>query len=110
MCRQAGLLNVRHVALDSTKIRDNASKHKAMNYGRMKEREAQLKAEVDELLRRDGEVDYEDQVRLQRRQQLAHGGVGQQVSSPGALRQRREQLVQEQAVDSTVFKRQSACA
>ena len=36
--------------LDGTKVRANASRNKAMSYGRMKEKEAQLKAEVAELL------------------------------------------------------------
>ena len=57
LCREAGLVRVGHVAPDSTKVRANASKHKAMSYGRMKEKEAQLQAEVDELLRRAEEVD-----------------------------------------------------
>jgi hypothetical protein len=39
-----------HVALDGTKIKANASKHKAMSYGHMKRREAELKAEVDRWL------------------------------------------------------------
>jgi hypothetical protein len=39
-----------HVALDGTKIKANASKHKAMSYERMKKREAELKAEVDRWL------------------------------------------------------------
>ena len=60
LCRQAGLVKLGHVALDGTKVRANASKHKAMSYGRMKEREAQLAAEVAELLRRAGEVDDEE--------------------------------------------------
>ena len=49
-----------HVALDGTKVRANASKHKAMSYGRMKEKEAQLAAEVEELLSRAQEVDDEE--------------------------------------------------
>ena len=49
-----------HVALDGTKVRANASKHKAMSYKRMKEKEAQLQDEVAELLRRAQEVDEED--------------------------------------------------
>ena len=57
LCRQAGLVKLGHVALDSTKVRADASKHKAMSYGCMKEREGQLAAEVEELLRRAGEVD-----------------------------------------------------
>ena len=54
------------VALDSTKVRANASKHKAMSYGRMKEKEAQLAAEVAELLRRAEEVDEEEDRRYGR--------------------------------------------
>ena len=57
LCRQAGLVKLGHVVLDSTKVRANASRHKAMSYGRIKKKEAQLKAEVDDLLRRAGEVD-----------------------------------------------------
>ncbi len=66
LCRQAGLVKLGHLALDSTKVRANASRHKAMNYGRMKEREVQFKAEVDELLRRAGEVDDEEDRRYGR--------------------------------------------
>jgi len=46
LCEQAGLAQLGHVALDGTKIKANASKHKAMSYGRMKQREAELAAEV----------------------------------------------------------------
>ena len=60
LCRQAGLVKLGHVALDGTKVRANASKHKAMSYRRMKEKEAQLSSEVDELLRRADEVDEEE--------------------------------------------------
>ena len=49
-----------------TKVRANASKHKAMSYGRMKEKEAQLAAEVAELLRRAEEVDEEEDRRYGR--------------------------------------------
>ena len=46
LCKTAGLVKLGHVALDGTKIKANASKHKAMSYERMKKREAELKAEV----------------------------------------------------------------
>ena len=59
-CQRAGLVKLGHVALDGTKVRANASKHKAMSYKRMKEQEAQLAAEVAELLRRAQEVDDEE--------------------------------------------------
>ena len=54
LCQQAGLVKLGHVALDGTKVRANASKHKAMSHGRLKEKEGQLAAEVAELLRRAG--------------------------------------------------------
>ncbi len=60
LCQRAGLVKLGHVALDGTKVRANASKHQAMSYGRMKEKEEQLAAEVEELLRRAGEVDEEE--------------------------------------------------
>ncbi len=59
-CQRAGLVNLGHVALDGTKVRANASRHKAMSYRRMKEKEEQLAAEVAELLRRAQEVDDEE--------------------------------------------------
>ena len=46
LCQQAGLVKLGHVALDGTKIKANASKHKAMSYGRMKNKEVDLAAEV----------------------------------------------------------------
>ncbi len=59
-CQRVGLVKLGHVALDGTKVRANASRHKAMSYRRMKEKEAQLAAEVAELLRRAQEVDDEE--------------------------------------------------
>jgi transposase len=46
LCRRAGLVRLGHVALDGTKLRANASKHKAMSYRRMQETEPALAAEV----------------------------------------------------------------
>jgi transposase len=50
LAEQAGLVKLGHVALDGTKIKANASKHKAMSYERMKKREAALAAEVERWL------------------------------------------------------------
>ena len=49
-CQRAGLVKLGHVALDGTKIKANASKHRAMSYGRMTETEARLTTEVEALL------------------------------------------------------------
>ncbi|MGE0699971.1 MAG: IS1182 family transposase [Hyphomicrobiaceae bacterium] len=50
LCEKAGLVKLGHVALDGTKIKANASKHKAMSYAGMRKREAELQAEVDRWL------------------------------------------------------------
>jgi transposase len=50
LCAAAGLAKLGHVAVDGTKIKANASKHKAMSYARMKKREIELQAEVDRWL------------------------------------------------------------
>jgi transposase len=50
LAERAGLVKLGHVALDGTKIKANASKHKAMSYERMKKREAELAAEVERWL------------------------------------------------------------
>jgi transposase len=57
LCQKAGLVKLGHVAVDGTKLQANASKHKAMSYGRMSEAEEKLKAEVEELLKRAEAVD-----------------------------------------------------
>jgi transposase len=50
LCDKAGLVKLGHVAIDGTKLQANASKHKAMSYNRMEEKEKQLRAEVEKLL------------------------------------------------------------
>jgi transposase len=50
LAEKAGLVKLGHVALDGTKIKANASRHKAMSYARMIEREAELQAEVERWL------------------------------------------------------------
>ena len=57
MCTRSGLRTLGHVALDGSKVQANASKHKAMSYGRMKDEEKRLAAEVEALLQRAEEVD-----------------------------------------------------
>jgi transposase len=47
---RVGLARLGHVALDGTKLKANTSKHKAMSYGRMRQREAQLKEEIARLV------------------------------------------------------------
>jgi transposase len=57
---EAGAMKVGRVALDGTKVKANASKHKAMSYGRMQEKEKELRAEVKSLLAQAEAADVED--------------------------------------------------
>ena len=60
---EAGAMKVGRVALDGTKMKANASKHKAMSYDRMLEKEQQLKAEVKQLLEQAEAADAEEDAR-----------------------------------------------
>ena len=63
LCQEAGLVRLGHISLDGTKVRANASKHKAMSYGRMLTKEEMLEAELrrwlEEGMRQDAEEDEE---------------------------------------------------
>jgi len=50
LARELGAPGLGRVALDGSKVKANASKHKAMSYGRMREKQQQLREEVKELL------------------------------------------------------------
>jgi len=63
LCRRAGLVKLGQVAIDGTKLKANASKHKAMSYGRMGEKEAALQAEIAALLRRAEQADRDEDAR-----------------------------------------------
>jgi transposase len=60
LCEEAGLVKLGHVALDGTKVKANASKHRAMSYKRMKEQEPVLAAEVERWLDEADRVDAEE--------------------------------------------------
>ena len=52
LARELGLVKLGTVAIDGTKLKANASRHKAMSYERMQQAEAELKAQIDALLQR----------------------------------------------------------
>lgn len=60
MCGQAGLVKLGHVAIDGTKVKANASKHKAMSYARMCAAEDELARQVARLLEEAERVDAEE--------------------------------------------------
>lgn len=57
LCQKAGLVKFGHIALDGTKIKANASKHKAMSYDRMKQEQHRLHQEIAHLLKEAEDAD-----------------------------------------------------
>jgi len=89
LCQKAGLVRLGHVALDGTKIKANASKHKAMSYKRMKEEEARLEAEVMDLLKKAEAVDEEEDHRY------GKGKRGDELPKELAFRESRLKKIRE---------------
>jgi len=63
---ETGTMKLGRVALDGSKLKGNASKHKAMSYGRMKETEKRLREEVRQLLKQAEAADKEEDSRYGR--------------------------------------------
>jgi transposase len=89
LCQKAGLVKLGHVALDGTKIKANASKHKAMSYKRMQEEEARLKAEVADLLKEAQATDEEED------QRYGKSRRGDELPRELAFRESRLKKIQE---------------
>ena len=84
VCQKAGLVKLGHVALDGTKVKANASKHKAMSYDRMLKTERELANEVKKLLERAEQVDAQEDRRF--------GKGNSPEDLPEELRRRGERL------------------
>ncbi len=80
-CMSAGLVKLGHVAIDGTKMKANASKHKAMSFDRMNKEEAKLKAEIEAWFDKADEDDADEDRRF---------GPGQHETDLPAELQRRE--------------------
>jgi len=84
LCQKAGLAKLGHVALDGTKVKANASKHKAMSYERMLKTEAELEQEVADLLAGAEQADQSEDAKY------GKGRRGDEL--PEELRRRQERL------------------
>jgi transposase len=84
MALESGAMKLGRVSLDGTKVKANASKHKAMSYGRMKEKQRQLKQEVEQLLAQAEAVDDQEDKR--------HGRDRRGDELPAELQQRESRL------------------
>jgi len=99
LARELGLVKLGTVALDGTKVKAHASKHKAMSYGRMKEEEQKLKAEIEALLERARQTDAQED---------AQWGVDQaEPQLPEELKRRQDRLAKIQAAKARLAQRQA---
>ena len=89
LCQRAGLVKLGQVALDGTKVKANASKHKAMSYERMGEAEKKLEAEVKALLQEAARVDAEEDAKY------GKGRRGDELPAELARRETRLRKIRE---------------
>ena len=99
LARELGLVKLGTLALDGTKVKANASKHKAMSYGRMKEQERKLKQEIEALLERARSIDAQEDVQF---------GVDQaEPDLPMELQRRQERLAKIETAKARLEARQA---
>jgi transposase len=103
------LASLGHISLDGSKFKANSSKHKAMSYGRLKEQEAALSAEIDALIEQAARCDQEEDKTYQERtgyelpEDLKHkqGRLAKIKAAKKALEQREEQINPGQAIEES---------
>jgi len=97
LCALAGLAKVGTIALDGTKVKANASRHKAMSYDRMKTEEERLKKEIAEMLAEARAADDADD--------RQHGPDRHGDELPDELARRQSRLVKIQAAKKLLEER-----
>jgi len=99
IAREAGVKRLGMLAVDGTKLRANASKHKAMSYGRMREEEERLRREIAELSAKAAAVDAaEDQ---------EYGADQRGDELPAELQRREQRLATIRAAKARLEQRQA---
>lgn len=99
LAKELGLVKLGTIALDGTKVKAHASKHKAMSYGRIKEREQQLKEEIEALLER---------ARLTDDKEDAQWGADEgEEQLPEELKRRQDRLAKIEAAKARLEQRQA---
>jgi len=94
-----GLASLGHVSLDGSKFKANSSKHKAMSYGRLKEKEQQLTTEIEALLEKAQRCDQEENLEYQEK-------TGYEI--PEDLTFKQERLAKIQAAKTALEAREQA--
>lgn len=95
---EAGLVKLGRLGIDGTKLRANASKHKAMSYGRMQAEEVRLKAEIAALLKQAEATDVRED------REFGKNSTGDEL--PAELSRRETRLTAIQAAKARLESRQ----
>ena len=93
LAREMGLVKLGTVAIDGTKVKANASRHKAMSYGRMQHTEAELRKQIDALLAR---AKATDEAEAQEPELDIPAEIERREARLEAIRQARQRLEQRQ--------------
>jgi len=99
VARGAGAKRLGMLAVDGTKLRANASKHKAMSYGRMREKEVELEAAIAALMARAAAQDAAED--------REHGAENRGDELPEELRRREQRLKAIRAAKARLEARQA---
>ncbi len=109
LCAQAGLVSLGNVALDGSKIRASASRHRAMSYDRMVRAEAELATEVEALLAEAERTDAaEDAVHGERRGDELPAELARREGRLAAIRKAKADLEAEHAAKARVKAEQTS--
>jgi transposase len=111
LCRQARLVGLGALALDGTKLRANASRHKAMSYERMVKKEARLEAEIAALRRNvDALLEAAERVDAAEDERFGPDRRGDELPQELQRREQRLAVIREakQALEAEAFARESA--
>ena len=100
LARELGLARLGKLSIDGTKVRANASKRKAMSYGRMAKEERRLRGEIEALLAAAGAADVAEDARL--------GADVRGDELPAELRRREDRLAAIRAAKSRLEAQQRA--
>lgn len=103
VAQEAGLVKLGRIAIDGTKVRANASKHKAMSYDRMKSEEQKLEKEIADLLSQAAEEDAREDAEYgsDRRGDELPDELQRRESRLRKIREARERLEQRQKAQDT---------
>jgi transposase len=101
LAQRLGMVKMGRVALDGTKLRANASKHKAMSYARLVDKEQQVEAEVAALEAAVAEL-FADAEAIDAAEDARFGPDGKDVDLPAELDRREKRLARLQAARAQI--------